>query len=127
MLIGFVSDENYLALHGVAVEVLREGETIAVAHSTPRGAVVADVPPGSYRLVLAKDGFGPKHVDVEVGEGKPLQLRLLSERIYGYTWPKWSRSGERTELRVSSPRAYRAELWRYGAEKEFVKLLGWFV
>jgi hypothetical protein len=125
MLIGFVSDENYLALCDVNVEVEQEGETIAVTQSTPRGAVILDIPPGDYELVLSKPGFGPKRVEASIAAGQPLQLRLLSDRLYGYAWPKWGRSGQPSELRVSSSTAYKAELWRYGREKEFVSLLGW--
>lgn len=126
MVIGFVSDENYLALSGVGVEIVQDGETVAVVDSTPRGAIDANVPPGRYELVLAKAGYGPKRIEAELSEEKPLNLRLLADRVFGYPWPKWSRSGERAELRVSSPWSYRAELWRYGAEKELVSLLGWF-
>jgi N,N-dimethylformamidase len=126
MLIGFVSDENYLALCDVSVEVERDGETLALARSTPRGAVDLDVPAGDYGLVLSKPGYGPKRLEARIAPGEPLQMRLLSERLYGYAWPKWVRSGERAELRVSSSTPYKAELWRYGREKEFVSLLGWF-
>jgi hypothetical protein len=126
MLIGYVSDENYLALCDVAVEVERDGETLAVVRSSPRGAVDVPVAPGRYRLFFAREGFVPKHLDVDLAEGDRRQFRMLSDTIYGYAWPKWSRSGERTTLRVSSPRAWKAELWRYGREKEFVSLLGWW-
>ena len=41
-------------------------------------------------------------------------------------WPRWVRSGERSEFRVHAVEPYRLSLWRYGLNKEFVKLLGWF-
>lgn len=58
--------------------------------------------------------------------GIPYQFRLLSDTLCGYAWPKWSRTGERTEFRVHSVEAYQLTLWRYGARKEFVRLLGWY-
>lgn len=128
MLVGYVSDENYLAICGVDVELARDGETIATTRSTARGAIVADVTPGTYRVFLAKDGFGPKWVDVAVGESgaAPVQFRLLADQLLGYAWPKWVQGGDQTTIRVHSPEPYKAELWRYGLNKERVGLLGWF-
>ena len=80
MLIGYVSDERYVALADVAMEFERGGECVAVVHSTPRGAVYADVAPGAYDVTLVKEGFGPKHVTVAVGADEPYQFRLLSNR-----------------------------------------------
>ena len=42
MLIGYVSDERYVAIADVAIEIDRDGETIAATHSTARGKVIAD-------------------------------------------------------------------------------------
>lgn len=126
MLIGYVSDERYVALHDVGVEFERDGQTVAVVRSTPRGGVYADLAPGPYRVTLAKDGFGPKSVDIEVGGAEPYQFRILSNRLLGYVWPKWVRSGERGEFRCHGAEPYRLSLWRYGLQKEFVQLLGWF-
>src|SRR2546423_603897 len=83
VLVGYVSDERYVALHDVAVEFedARDGRCVAVVRSTPRGAVYADVEPGDYRVTLAKDGFGPKSVGVRVAGGEPYQFRLLSDRL----------------------------------------------
>lgn len=126
MLLAYVSNELDQALHDVAVEVRGgDGEHLAVTRSTPTGGIHADLPPGEYELVLARDGYGPKRSRVVAGDA-PARIRLLSEQVYGYMWPKWTVSGERGEMRVSSPEAYKAELWRYGVEKEFVELIGWF-
>ncbi len=125
MLVGYVSDERYVALADVLVEFDREGETVAVVRSTPRGAVLADLAPGPYRVTLVKPGFGNKYVQMEVGTGRPYQFRLLSDRILGYAWPKWARSGEQSEFRVHATEPYQLSLWRYGERKEFVQLLGW--
>ena len=126
MLVGYVSDERYVAIHDAALELQRDGETVALARSTPRGAVYADVEPGRYRVTLVREGFGSKSVEVEVKADSPYQFRLLSDGLLGYMWPKWVRSGERSEFRVHSVEAYHLSLWRYGLTKEFVKPLGWF-
>lgn len=125
MLVGYVSDERYVAIADVAVEIDRDGETIAVTHSTARGKILADIEPGTYRVTLVKQGFGSKSSMVEIGS-EPYQFRLLSDCLLGYVWPKWVQSGERSEFRVHAVEPYRLSLWRYGREKEFVKLLGWF-
>ena len=125
MLVGYVSDERYVALADALVEFEREGEMVAVVRSTPRGEVFAEIAPGQYRTTLVKPGLGSKCVYLEVAAGSPYQFRLLSDSLYGYAWPKWSHAGERTEFRVHSVEAYRLSLWRYGERKEFVRLLGW--
>jgi N,N-dimethylformamidase len=125
MLIGYVSDERYTALADVLLEFMRGEESVTV-RSTPRGAVYADLTPGAYRVTLAKEGYGAKTVEVHVKQGEPYAFRLLSNRLLGYVWPKWVRSGERGEFRVHSVEAYRLSLVRYGWEKELVRLLGWY-
>src|SRR5579872_7419452 len=124
MLVGFMSDERYVALPDVLVEFVRDEESV-VARSTPRGAVYADLAPGDYRATLAKPGFGSKTVSLQVAPGQPYAFRLLSDRLLGYVWPKWARFGERGEFRVHSVEPYRLRLYRYGLQKEFVRLLGW--
>jgi N,N-dimethylformamidase len=126
MLIGYVSNERYVAVADVLLEFDQEGRSVAAARSTARGAVYADLPPGEYRATLVKDGFGSKSVGLRLPSITPYQFRLLSDGLLGYVWPKWVRSGERSEFRVHSVEPYRLTLWRYGLAKEFVKLLGWF-
>lgn len=126
MLIGYVSDERYVALADVSVEFERGGESSAVARSTPNGAIHATIEPGAYRVTLAKPGFGPKRVTLTVPAEQPHQFRLLSDRLLGYAWPRAVRSGESSEFKVHSVEAYRLSLWRYGWRKDFVRLLGWF-
>lgn len=126
MLLGYVSNEQYQALHDVAVEVFdAAGVAVADVRSSASGAVHAHVVHGDYALVLAKEGYGSKRSQVTAGE-EPVKFRLLSNATCGYMWPKWARSGEEAELRVHSSEPYRAELWRYGLIKECVALLGWF-
>ena len=127
MLIGYVSDERYVALEGVAVELDRDGETVAVVRSTPRGRVIADIPPGTYRVTLSRDGFGPKSVVLHLAAADaPRQFRLLSDQLTGYVWPRWVRAGERAELCFHAAEPFRLTLARYGAHREPVRVLGWF-
>jgi N,N-dimethylformamidase beta subunit-like protein len=126
MLVGYVSDEQYVALADVLLEFERDGQSIAVVRSTPRGAVYAEIEPGGYKVTLVKPGFGSKSVNMVVESGKPYQFRLLSDRLLGYVWPKWAKAGEKSEFRVHAVEPYRLSLWRYGWKKEFVRLLGWF-
>ena len=59
MLVGYVSDERYVALCDVVLEFEQEGRSVAVARSTPRGAIYADLEPGHYTLewrTMSKDG-----------------------------------------------------------------------
>ncbi len=126
MLIGYVSDERYVALADVLLEFQTRGETVAIVRSTPRGAVHAELAPGEYHVTLVKDGFGSKSVFMTANPGQPYHFRLLSDCILGYVWPRSVKSGERSEFRVHAAEPYRLSLWRYGWKREFVKLLGWF-
>jgi hypothetical protein len=124
-LIGYVSDERYVALPEVLLEFQRDGKSIEV-RSRATGAVHAELEPGEYRVTLYRAGFGSKSVTMTVTPGKPYHFRLLSDGLLGYAWPKAVRSGEKSEFRVHSVEAYRLELWHYGWTKTLVKTLGWF-
>ncbi|GIV77296.1 MAG: hypothetical protein KatS3mg050_1690 [Litorilinea sp.] len=126
MLVGTVSDERYVAIPDVSVELEQNGVSVARVRSSARGGIYAEVPPGRYRVTLARDGYGAKSVEVDVAEGHPHAFRLLSDGLLGYMWPKWVRSGERSEFRVHSVKPYHLSLWRYGLEKELVRPIGWF-
>lgn len=125
MMVGFVSDDRYLAVADAIVEFQREGRSV-VTRSTPRGAVYADIEPGEYRVSIARDGFGAKTLLMTVDPAKPYQFRLLRDGLLGYMWPKWVRSGEPSEFRVHAVEAYHLSLWRYGLRKELVRPIGWF-
>jgi hypothetical protein len=125
MLVGYVSDEQYVALSDVAI-VLRQGNEIVASRSLADGTVLAEVQPGTYRVTLSKAGFGAKHVDIALPTAVPHQFRLLSDRLLGYVWPKWSTSGSEAEFRIHSTEAYKLSLWRYGWNKTLVEDLGWF-
>lgn len=127
MLVGYVSDERYVALPDVLLEF--EGEAIdgsVEARSRATGAVYADLPPGPYRVTLARAGYGSKRVAIDVEAGRPHHFRLLTDGLLGYAWPKWVRAGEKSEFRVHSVEAYKIGLWRYGQSRTFVRNLGWY-
>jgi len=124
--IGYVSDEMYLALPDVLVEFepIQGGEG-TVLRSSPRGALHGDLTPGEYRIVLAKAGYGSKTVLVNIGSGTPVQFRLLSDNLIGYMWPKWVRCGETAEYRIHATEQYQLSLWRYGRQRELIGVLTW--
>ncbi|MGH3385617.1 MAG: N,N-dimethylformamidase beta subunit family domain-containing protein [Nocardioidaceae bacterium] len=123
MLVGWVSDENFVALAGAMLEFQGADGTYE-GRSSASGAVRVGLPAGDYDVALACAGYGSKLTRVRVADGEPVQFRLLRDQLLGYVWPKAARGGERCELRVSSPSAYRAELWRYGLTPEFVAHVG---
>lgn len=125
MLLGYVSDERYLALPGVFVEFERD-DAVWTTQSTASGAIRLDIADGPVSVMLAKQGFGSKIVEVELKGDTPYQFRLLKDDILGYMWPKAVRSGGSAEFRVHSDEAFKAELWRYGILKERVRLIGWY-
>lgn len=125
MLIGYVSDERYVALPDVLLEF--EGNGISVeTRSRATGAVYADLPPGTYRVTLYREGYGSKRSTIQLPSDTPFAFRLLADQLLGYAWPKVVRAGEQSEFRVHSPEAYHLELWRYGLVKEKVASLGWY-
>ena len=73
MLVGYVSNERYVALDDVHLEFEQDGKPVAVVRSTPRGAVYADLAPGRYRVTLVKDGYGPKSVEMTADPATPYQ------------------------------------------------------
>lgn len=126
MLIGYVSDEYYAALPGVDLEFQGAGGDPVAVRSSASGTIHAELVPGSYEVCLALRGFGSKRVKVDVQPGQPVHFRLLSDRLLGYAWPKWCRSGERVEFRLHAVEPVKVGLWRYGIRKEFVRNVGWY-
>jgi hypothetical protein len=125
--LAYVSDEDYLALADVSGEFeSRADKSVTLLTSSPRGVFYGDMAPGEYGVTLGKHGFGAKWVDCQLGVGEPHQFRLLSDRLLGFMWPKWARSGEKSEIRTHSPEPFQLSLWRYGLKKEFVGTLSWF-
>src|SRR5262245_9640301 len=124
MLIGYVSDERYVALPDVLVEFRGEQGSFE-ARSRASGSLVADIPPGPYKVTLWRPGFGSKSVDIHLPHSRPYHFRMLSDGLLGYAWPKCIKVGEKSEFRVHAVEQYKLALWRYGWEKELVKGLGW--
>lgn len=125
LLVGYVSDQRYVALPDALLEFERDGRSVE-ARSRATGAVYADVTPGEYRVTLCKPGFGSKSVTMTVTPDRPYHFRLLADGLSGYVWPKWVKAGEKSEFRVHAVEAYKLELYRYGWTKEHVRTLGWF-
>ena len=92
MLIGYVSDERYVALPDVLIEFVCEGRSVE-ARSRATGSVYADLPPGDYEVALVKQGYGAKRVAMTVRPGQVYHFRLLSDGLLGYMWPKCVKSG----------------------------------
>jgi len=126
MLIGYVSDERFVALADVLLEFQQGSKIAAIVRSTPRGAVHAELEPGDYDVTLVKDGFGSKRVTMTASNTTPYHFRLLSDCILGYVWPRAVKTGQSSEFRVHATEPYRLTLWRYGWKREMVKILGWF-
>lgn len=125
MLIGYVSNENYQALYDVAVEFQSEAGFFST-RSSASGAVVIDIPEGSYEVILQHSDYCSKRVQLKVVEGQIHQFRLLSTKLYGFAWPRCVSAGESSEFRVHSTSEYYLELWRYGKEKEYIRRIGTF-
>lgn len=127
MLIGYVSDEWHLAIAGADVEIRQLGVPVAVARSTPSGAVLSQVPPGTYEVIVDKPGFGAKRTQVRVSpDMAPERIRLLSDKPYGYAWPRCAPAGSSVEIRFHCAQECTIELWRYGWEPELVAVCGSF-
>ncbi len=126
-IIGYISDEDYLATPDVSVEIVGNGSEVPVlTKSSATGAIYSDIPPGEYQVTLSKSGYGAKWVRCHLDSSRPYQFRLLRDEVYGYMWPKWVRSGEKSEIRVHSPEQYQLSLWRYGLKKESLGVHSWF-
>lgn len=128
MVIGFVSDEMFVAIADAQLEFKKIADGTRIeARSSASGAVNLDLPPGEYEVALAHPNFGSKISTLSISRDmQPHQFRLLSKTLVGYIWPKWCRSGEVGEIRFSAHEAVEISLWRYGWEKEFIRDIGRF-
>ena len=123
--IGYVSSEEYLALHDVSVVFERAGKVVFDTRSLATGAIQADLESGEYRVTFARDGYVPKHVDITLPSKELFKFRLLSTKLVGYMSPRWSVSGETSRIRINSATSCRVELFRYGKEKESYGVVTW--
>jgi len=128
MRIGFVSDEYYVALADVVVEIAGGSLSAPLSvRSTARGGIDASIAAGRYEVTLAKDGYGAKRVQVDVDPSRPPhQFRLLKDDLLGFMWPKWVAAGDSSEFRVHAVEEYELSLWRYGLDKQLIRPLGWY-
>jgi hypothetical protein len=125
MLLGYVSDERYVALADVLLEFTDARGASWEARSRASGSVHADLPAGEYLVTLQKPGFGSKHVHLVLPRDEPYHFRLLADGLLGYAWPKCVRAGEQSEFRVHAVEQYKLTLWRYGQRRELAAILGW--
>ena len=65
MLVGYVSDERYLAVSDCAL-LFEQGSVSIQARSLANGAVYADLSPGIWKAALNKPGYGAKWIDMDV-------------------------------------------------------------
>ena len=127
MIFAYVSDEHYYALHGVLAEIIDlVHEHRLDISSSASGALSAELPPGRYRITLAKDGYGRKWIECDLPATAPLQLRLMSQSPCGFMWPKWVKAGSHSEIMVHAHEQFRLSLWRYGRTKEAAGVVSWF-
>ena len=124
-ILGYVSDEMFMAIPDALTEFQAADGAITIVRSSPRGALYGDLAAGEYVVTLSKAGYGSKVVRLKFGE-TPHQFRLLSDGLLGYMWPKWVRSGEQSEIRVHAVEQYQLSLWRYGLQREFLGVIGWY-
>ena len=102
MLIGYVSDERYVAVPEVLCEFIGKGESHEV-RSRASGAVYADLEPGTYEVILYKAGCGSKRVELKLPTNQPYHFRLLRDglrRLYVAEVDTGRRS-----VRISGPRS----------------------
>jgi N,N-dimethylformamidase len=125
-LLAYVSDENYVALDGVRLELVSSDGAAFLLESSPSGSVFGEIAEGVYQVTLAKKGYTSKRVSCDLRKADPYQFRLLSRTLMGYMWPKWVKSGERSEVRAHSPEQFQLSLWRYGLAKEFIRTISWY-
>ena len=84
MLIGYVSDERYVALADVLVEFTNDHGESWEARSRAGGSIHCELPPGDYLVTLAKPGYGSKRVRMTPQSSEPFHFRLLSDCLLGY-------------------------------------------
>src|SRR2546430_11736076 len=99
MLIGYVSDEKYVALADVSVEFTNAQGESWEARSRAGGSIHCDLPPGEYETTLAKPGYGSKRVRMTPQAWEPYQFRLLPDSPLGSAWPQCVRFRQLSRIR----------------------------
>jgi outer membrane receptor protein involved in Fe transport len=78
-LTGSLTDPSGSSVSGARITAQLEGSsTVRTSESSADGSYTLDLPPGHYRIVVAKSSFITKETDVtlQAGESLPLNLRL---------------------------------------------------
>jgi hypothetical protein len=131
-LLGYISDEMYVAIADAQIEFRIKDKTnyvkdAFVFKSAPSGAIYGTLPDGNYQVAISCSGYGSKITSYQKdSNSQPVQFRLLSKKLSGYIWPKWSRAGEKAEIRFSSHEVVDASLWRLGWKAEKIREIGRF-
>ncbi|MCA9115421.1 MAG: carboxypeptidase regulatory-like domain-containing protein [Planctomycetaceae bacterium] len=124
MLLGYLSDEHFVAISGAQVELTRGDESLATV-SRASGSIHAEIS-GRWKMTVNAPGFGARHYELDVSpQYQPVQFRLLSSRLAGYMWPKTVPAGGTSEYCINSPEGFRLDLYHYGWEKKFIRSYGW--
>src|SRR5690242_16199156 len=109
--LAYVSDEMYLALPDTAAEFhAAESGDVTLLRSSPQGAFYGDLKPGRYSVTLSKAGYGSKTSQAQIGGDAPFHFRLLRDRLLGYMWPKWVRTGDSAEYCVHGTEQHQLTL-----------------
>jgi len=118
----------YVAIADAQVECVdKKSKQIYLLRSSPSGALHGELPDSDYEVAISHPDFGSKITSfLKTSSAAPAQFRLLSKKITGYIWPKWSQSGEKAEIRFSSHEIVDASLWRMGWEVEHIRDIGRF-
>ena len=127
MLIAYVSDERYVAVPDVLLELEGDaGSFEARSRATGCGACRGAV--GQLQGHASEAGIRSQERLTWRSRRavSPTSLRLLADGLLGYAWPKWVKAGEKSEFRVHSVEPYHLSLWRYGIRKELIREIGWF-
>ena len=123
MLVGYVSDERYVALADVLLEFERDGQSVAVVRSPRAAPSTPTRPPAATGSRWSRPGFGSKSVDR--GRRRRTHRRTSSAcsptACSATSGPSGSAPASKSEFRVHSVEPYKLSLWRYGLEKEFIR------
>ena len=126
MLVGYVSDERFVAIADVTIEFERDGETVACVPSTARGKVIADIEPGDYRVTLVKSGFGSKSVEMTADPAESVPVPAADRLPARLCLAEVGAIGRALGIPGSLRRAVPALLAPVRAGERVVKILGWF-
>ncbi|MFP6700479.1 MAG: carboxypeptidase regulatory-like domain-containing protein, partial [Planctomycetaceae bacterium] len=74
MLVGYASNERYVAVPNVLFEFRSKTGQVTTATSTISGTVYAEIEPGEYEVVLGRDGYGSKIITINVSTDSPYQF-----------------------------------------------------